>query len=432
MRRSIITPIVPLVVLLATNLAAQGPTSGTTAGALFVFEDCNARGCDSDHFRREITWVNWVRDRQDAHVHVLITSQDTGGGGEHFTLDYIGLRDFDGVTKSLSYVSHPDDTESEMREGLTRTLALGLVQFIETTPVAPRLRLVYEEPQGSFVQREEHDPWNLWVFRLSADWSVEQEATESGYSLEAEAEADRVSEDMKISFELSGEYERNEWELDDGDSYTNTSEEYTADLLMVWSLTEHWSLGGRANANRSTFLNRDLAIAAGPTVEFNIYPYAESTRRSITLRYSLEVAAFNYEMETVEGETAEVLPRHTLLAAAAVQQPWGEIFGSVEGIQYLNEPETHRINTFLNLEYRLFRGFNLDIFGTFSRVKDQFFLAASDLSDAEILTERRQRETDYLFDIGIGLSYRFGSKFANIVNPRMSGGNGHGFRGGWE
>ena len=427
MRHSFITPILVLFLFLATSLAAQGPTNGTKADALFVFEDCNARGCDSDHFRREITWVNWVRDRQDADVHLLVTSQDTGGGGEHFTLDYIGLRGFDGVTKSLSYVSNPDDTESEMREGLTRTLALGLVQFVETTPVAPRLRLVYEEPQGTVVQHAERDPWNLWVFRLSGDWSVEEEATESGYSFEAEVEADRVSEDMKISFALSGEYERNDWELDDGDSYMNTSEEYTADLLAVWSLTDHWSLGGRANANRSTFLNRDLAVTAGPTLEFNIFPYAESTRRSITFRYSLEIAAFDYEMETVEGKTEEVLPRHTLLVAAAVQQPWGEIFGSVEGIQYLNDPETHRISTFLNLEYRLFRGFNLDIFGTFSRVKDQFFLAAGELSEAEILTELRQRETDYLFDVGIGLSYRFGSKFANIVNPRMSGGDGHGF-----
>ena len=46
---------------------------------LLVFMDCQAPRCDFDHFRREIEWVNWVRDRQDAEVHVLVTSQRTGG-----------------------------------------------------------------------------------------------------------------------------------------------------------------------------------------------------------------------------------------------------------------------------------------------------------------------------------------------------------------
>ncbi len=428
MKLSITTPTLFLVALAGSGLAAQVANNGTTANALFVFEDCNARNCDFEHFRREIAWVNWVRDRQDADVHLLVTSQDTGGGGEHYTLDFIGQRRFEGVSKTRSYVSDPNDTDSEVREGLTRAIALGLVQFAETTPIAPQLRVVYEEPGEMVVPRQEHDPWDLWVFRFSGNASVEQEATESGYSFRGSADADRVSDAMKINLSLSGRYSRDQWDLDEGETYTNISEDYTADLLMVWSLTDHWSLGGRANANRSTFLNRDLAVAAGPTLEFNIFPYEVSTRRSITFRYSLEISSFNYELETIDGKTEEVLPRHALLVSAAVQQPWGEVFGSVEGIQYLNNPETHRINTFINLEYRLFRGLNLDVFGSFSRIKDQFFLAAEDLSDEEILLERRQRETDYLFDIGIGLSYRFGSKFANIVNPRMSGGRRRHYR----
>ena len=73
----------------------------------------------------------------------------------------------------------------------------------------------------------------------------------------------------------------------------------------------------------------------------------------------------------------------------------------------------------MDIEYRLFRGLDLEISGSFSRIKDQFYLPAEDLTPEEILLRRRQRETDYRFDVGIGFSYRFGSKFANIVNPRM-------------
>jgi hypothetical protein len=411
------------VVLFSVRLPAQETVIDTNATAsLFVFEDCNAPNCDFDHFRREITWVNWVRDRQDSDVHLLVTSQRTGGGGWDYTIDYVGRRNFEGTTKSLSYISDPNDTDTEVRNGLTQTIALGLVQFVESTSLAPRLRVVYDEADVAVAPMEEDDPWNLWVFRVSGNGSIEGEQTESGYSLRGSADADRVSEELKIQFGLSGRYNHTETDLDEGDTYVYTSEDYTANLLMVWSLGPHWSIGGRANANRSTFFNRDLAVTIGPTLEYDIFPYSESTRRSITLRYSLEATAVNYELETVEGKTEEILPRHALLIASAVQQPWGEVFGSVEGIQYLHDPKTHRININMNVEYRLFRGFNLDVFGGFSRIKDQFFLPAAELTEEEILTERRQRETDYRFDIGVGFSYRFGSKFANIVNPRMGGG----------
>ena len=420
------TPILAclLFILGADQLVSQEPAAPTTTQALFVFEDCNAQNCDSDHFRREIAWVNWVRDREDSDVHVLVTAQRTGGNGWHYTVDYIGRRDFEGVTKSLTYISDPDDTDTEVRDGLTRTIALGLVQFVETTPLAPRLRVVYQEPEVAIVQREEQDPWNLWVFRVGAEGSLDGESEERAYSLEGSASADRVSEDLKINFRLSAEYDREEFdELDEGTTYVNVSEDYSASLLMVWSLDDRWSAGGRTSANKSTYLNHDLSVALGPAIEYNVFPYQESTRRSITFRYSVEAVAFDYELLTVEGETAEILSRHSLLIAAAVQQPWGEVFGSVEGIQYFHDLATHRINTRANVEYRLFRGFSLDIFTSFSRIKDQFFLPAEDLTQEEILLRRRQRETDYRYDFGVGFSYRFGSKFANIVNPRMDGGH---------
>jgi hypothetical protein len=424
--RSLAPAILALVAVLTVPAAvAQVAASPPAAQGLLVFLDCdphNTPNCDFDHFRREIAWVNWVRDREDADVHLLVTAQETGGGGWHYTLDYLGRRALAGSQKSLPYVSDPTDTDAEVREGLTRTIALGLVQYVETSTLAPQLEIVYRAPEVPALGRHEQDPWDLWVFDLSTEGSIESQEQESNYTLEGSLTVSRVSEDLKLGFDLDLEYQHSTLEyVEDSTTVTvtNTPEDYMAEALAVWSLGQHWSAGGTASANRSTFLNLDLAFTAGPAIEYDIFPYRESTRRSLTFRYALEVASFNYELETVEGKTAEVLPRHSLVIAAVVQQPWGTIDGVVEGVQYLSDPASHRINTFLSFEYRLFRGFNLDLFAQFSRIKDQFYIPAGDPSEEDVLLRRRQRETDYLFDIGIGFSYRFGSKFANVVNTRF-------------
>ncbi|KPK77587.1 MAG: hypothetical protein AMS25_16725, partial [Gemmatimonas sp. SM23_52] len=207
----------------SAEAAAQEPAADTTTQALSVFLDCNAPNCDFDHFRREITWVNWVRDRADADLHLLITVERTGGGGWYYTLDYLGRRAFAGLDKSLSYVSDPDDTDAEVRDGLTQTMGLGLVQYVEATPLAPQLRVVYEEPEVAVVERAEQDPWNLWVFEISLDGSLESEKRESSYSISGEVDADRVAEDMKINFELSGRYRRDKFEFEDGQVEVYTS-----------------------------------------------------------------------------------------------------------------------------------------------------------------------------------------------------------------
>jgi len=414
----------------AADAESQQIESAEPTAAAFVFLDCNAPNCDFDHFRREIPWVNWVRDREAADVHLLVTAEPTGGGGWFYTLDYLGGNGFDGLEKSLTYVSDPEDTDTEARNALTRIAGLGLVQFVEGTEILPHLRIEYDAESARVLQTDQADPWNLWSFELGVSGSLEGEATENASSFRGSIEANRVAEALKTTIRITGRYEHQEYQIEEDNgtisTETNTQEDHSADGLVVWSLGDHWSLGGRANASRSTFQNRDFALFTGPAIEYNVFPYDESTRRAITFRYTVELAAFDYMEQTVELKTSQVLPRHTLTVSARVQQPWGEINGSVEGIQYLNDPRTHRINTFLNIEYRLFRGFSVDLFGRISRIKDQFFLPAEGLSAADILLERQQRETGYQYDVSLGFSYRFGSQFANVVNPRMSGGGRRG------
>lgn len=75
--------IAPCVIALGAVSAQEPPDTAQAAqdSALRVFLDCPNSDRDFDYFRTEITFVNHVRDRQYAQVHVLVTSQRTGGGG---------------------------------------------------------------------------------------------------------------------------------------------------------------------------------------------------------------------------------------------------------------------------------------------------------------------------------------------------------------
>ena len=97
------------VILGSTTALAQDAAPPDGAAALRVFLDCGDE-CDLDHLRTEITFVNYVRDRRDAQVHVLVTTESSGGGGRAHTIDYIGLREFAGVDDRLVYYTTPDAT----------------------------------------------------------------------------------------------------------------------------------------------------------------------------------------------------------------------------------------------------------------------------------------------------------------------------------
>ena len=92
------------------------------------------------------------------------------------------------------------------------------------------------------------------------------------------------------------------------------------------------------------------------------------------------------------------------------------------GSQFLSDLSKNQISLFGITRVRLFRGLSFNFFGSVSRVRDQLFLPKGAASDEEILLRRRQLETSYTYRLSGGFTYRFGSIFNNVVNPRFGGG----------
>ncbi len=411
--------------LLLSPARAQEPAQEPVEETIRVFLDCQTFLCDYDHFRREITFINWVRDRQDAQLHILVTALQTGGGGWELTFAFIGLEDLAGREDTLRYVSSNTDTSDEIRSGMTQTLKLGLVRYVARTPVAERISITYDVPMVETPALAVDDPWNLWSFSVRVGIDLDGESQQRFVGLNGTINANRTAEDVKINFSLFGRYSRNETDVPELDTtFVNEQERYNFNGLVVWSIGDHWAAGVRGSAGRSTFLNEDLSLRAGPAIEYNIYPYEESTRRQVTIGYSIGVAAFDYDEITVFDRTSEVRPTHSMEIGLGVAQPWGSVRTSLEASQFFHDLSAHSIGLFGSFDIRLVRGLSFGGFGSVARIKDQLYLSGAGLSPEDRLQRTRQFETDFRYFVGLNFRFRFGSKFANVVNTRMGGGGG--------
>jgi hypothetical protein len=367
-----------------------------------------------------------MRDRTDADLHILITSQRTGSGGDELTLTFIGLRDFEGQESTVRLVVPADDTRDEGRDKLTRIITLGLAGYAAQTGEAQRLAVSYEPPVGpQHVQQVEPiDPWNYWVFRLNLRGSMNGESRERFWSGDVSVGATRVTDDLKLVFSVRANGDRSEFDVVDTSialdtTYVSVRTSYSATSTAVFSLTPHWSAGTRVEMHRASTFNLDSYFKGGPAVEYNIYPYSESTRRQFAIRYMLGVAAANYADTTVYDEISAIRPVHDLAVELDVRQPWGSVHGGLRGQQYLHDLSKHNVTLDGHVNFRVFRGLDFNMGGRISRIKDQLYLPKEDLTPEEILLRVRSRQTDFRYSLNAGLSFRFGSKFNNVVNPRM-------------
>lgn len=422
-RTSVRAGLILLMALMTGVEAAEAQAQPAGAGPLRLFLDCQF-GCPDEYIRTEIPWVNYVRDRGDADVHLLATRQGAAAG-QSVTLRFIGVGAFVGQDHELQFTARSTDTEDQQREQFVEVLRLGLVRYVANTPVRDRLRLVYLPPTdaGSGTAAPLHDPWNNWVFQVGGNGSFEGESQSSSSEFRGFLSAERITDAWKLDLYASGTTQRNRFTLSDGNEITRTAREGFVNVLVGKSLGDRTSFGLRTNVQNSTRNNLDLVLRSSAVMEFSLYPYRESTRRLITFAYGAGVYVANYDEETIFGRTRETRPRHFAVMSLDLIQPWGQAEFELEAQSYLDDFSQNRVGVSGELETRITRGLSFEVEARYSRVRDQLSLARGDASDDEILLELRQLATDFTFDVRFGLSYTFGSIFSSVVNPRFRSGD---------
>ncbi len=403
-----------LVFAARVHAAAQQPPA---VPQIKVFLDCDS--CFSDFLQSEIEFVDYVRDRTEAEVHVLITRAQTASAGSEYTLAFVGRGRFQDVTDTLKTVTESSDTDDTIRRQLATSVRAGLLRFLTREAVPPGLSI--EVKLGSEQQRPAvaGDRWNNWVFSLEGSASFDGEESSRDRQLGLSASADRITPNWKITFGAEIDHETEEFDLDEEEPVKAERRERDFSWLVVKALGEHWSLGARGEVESSTFDNTELAIAAAPAVEFNFFPYSMYTRRQLRVLYAVGVSRFQSYEETLYGKLEETLPSHELSITLEQRERWGSIEASVEWSQYLHDLSKSRLEASGEVSLRVARGLSVAAEVNASRIRDQLSIPARGATDEEILLRLRRLESGYQYSVSFSLTYTFGSIFSSIVNPRF-------------
>jgi hypothetical protein len=285
--------------------------------------------------------------------------------------------------------------------------------------------VTYTAPAGAAAPTQQpKDPWNLWVFSIGVNGSLFGESQSKSNDISSSLSARRVTETWKFRMSARGSRNNSEYTLSDDEVFKSKTSRYSTSALLVRSLGEHWSLGLDGSMLRSTVENFDISAKITPGLEYNIYPYKESTRRQLVLVYSIGMAFANYRDTTVFDQMQETRPTHSLSAALESTQPWGSLNATVSGSNYLDDWSKNRLNLSAGASVRIVRGLSFEFHGSYSRVRDQLSIEKAGASDEEVLLRLKQLKTSYFYSAYMGLSYTFGSKFNNIVNPRFTSSDG--------
>ena len=406
--------LIVFIIFISTLFATETESKKTA-----IFIEC--RFCSEDFIKEQIPYVDYVRDRLDADIHILETSQQTGSGGDEYSLYFIGQSTFNGKNDTLSFTSSVDDTKDQIRNERVRMIQIGLVPYLLKTSMASRISVDVVSVQTSAEKVE--DKWNNWVFKIRGNSFMNAQQSSRSVNVFGTISASRVTEDWKFSLSTNGSYNENMYEYG-GTEYLSTSDSRRLRGSVIMSLTDHMSAGLWTSAWNSSYGNTDLGLSITPEFEYSLYPYSESNQQSLRLNYSFTAKHVDYTDTTIYFKTEEMLFGEGVSVSYNTVKPWGSINTSISGDHYFHDFSKNIISLNTGLSLRLIKGLSLNVNGSGSMVHNQLSIPKGDYSIEDVLLERAELQTQFTYFASIGFSYSFGSIYNNIVNPRFNGNGG--------
>jgi len=400
---------------------------GAQTSRLKIFIDCQS-GCDMNYIRTEINIVDFVLDRLAADVHVLITNQNTGSGGDKYQLIFFGQNSFKQMADTIYFDNAANNTDFEERDLLLKYLKLGLTPFITKTDMAQHITVqmktdkVRDETKKDSTQSKK-DPWNYWVFNTSINGSGSAEESFENSNINGELSAVRITEESKIGFEFEAGKQNSSYEYKDDSGFLQKdifkNDNYSFTHFLIKSIDDHWSWAYELELSRNTFSNNKQRTQLTFGIEYDIYPYTQVNTKYFTISYRLDVRRNNYFDTTIYDKTKETLAGHGVESSVSFNQKWGNIQFGLEYHNYFHNWKFFNLQANCGMEIRITGGLSFFVFTNAELIRDQIFLPKEGATPQEVLTRQRQIASGYSLSAHFGINYRFGSKLNNFVNPRF-------------
>lgn len=400
-------------------LSAQDTTQVDRKDAINVFFDCMY--CDQEFIKDKLQLVNYVRDRKDADVHIMVSSESTGSGGVMYTWFFLGQNSFVNYNDTLTIATKSDVTSDERREKHLRTMQIGLIPFISKTSLINDVDIEFktlDNMDGKIVE----DKWNSWVYGVNVRGFFNGEESYQNLFGIASASAVKVTPNIKLEFEFDYVFEKEVYLIEeDGvpEELRFTSSDMSFEHLFVKSINDHWSWGYDMDVRSSTYQNIEIGVSVYPSIEYNLFPYEESNRRQLRFLYGMGYKYNDYLDTTLYNKLEEGHLHQRLTVAYEVQEKWGSIETSIRASNYFHDFGFNNVRLYSSLRLRLFKGFSVSLSGSFAMIHDQLSLVKEDVSSEDILLHQKEIATQYNYWGSVGISYTFGSIYNNVVNPRF-------------
>jgi len=188
---------------------------------------------------------------------------------------------------------------------------------------------------------------------------------------------------------------------------------------MAFSINDHWSTGIFVNYYTSTYSNINKSISSKLALEYSIYPYKAFTTKYIGFLYRIGPVFNDYTETTWRDKSKEWLLQQNLSFDVNFTQKWGSVSTSMYWSNYFFDWNWNNYGFFGNGEFRIVKGLTVNFYGGFSIIHDQVELPKGNATQTQVLIRQRVLRNSFEYFTGIGLNYRFGSIYNNVVNPRL-------------
>lgn len=399
---------------------AQAEPLPTESKSIKVYITCGY--CYEDFIKTQVTWAYFVQDQFVADVNVRINALQTGSGGQQYQFIFQGLKRLAQLSDTITFDVSSIQTENEIRQEVLHHLELGLVRYSLYLDRHDVLKVASSDSsdrkemgQGANPQE---DPFNAWVFNLSANgYSSGQEITQS-YNWGTRASASQIKETHKIRLSVNYNKNINRYKYM-GSDLTYRLGSLNCNALFTKSISDHWSWGTYHYYVQSDYDNYKSAINSNLAVEYNLFPYKDSQTKQLTFSTYLGGAYNIYKQTTLYLKDKEFRPTGSANVQANFNQDWGSVSIGLSHQALLDDWKKNNTSLNMYVDARIYKGLSISLYSYIALIRNQINLPLNDASIDEVLLQQQVLATNYSFYSSVSLNYRFGSIYNNVVNTRF-------------